>query len=155
MSRILIDLPETIETPRLKLQMPRAGFGKALNAAIMDGYEDYVRYLAWPPEAASAEMTEEDCRKHHAEFILREVIRYIILDKRTGEVVGGCSFPSSLVHWLVPQFGIAYWIRRKERGQGYGAEAAHAMTFLAFQVLKAKKVEIYCEAEMPRASKSL
>lgn len=45
MNRILIDLPEIIETPRLKLQMPKAGFGEKLYQAIVDGYDDYVRWL--------------------------------------------------------------------------------------------------------------
>jgi hypothetical protein len=48
MSKILIDLPEVIETPRLKLQMPCAGFGEKLHAAIYDGFEDYVKWLNWP-----------------------------------------------------------------------------------------------------------
>lgn len=43
MNRLLIDLPEVIETSRLKLQMPKAGFGKALYEAMMENYEDYVQ----------------------------------------------------------------------------------------------------------------
>lgn len=45
MSKILMDLPELIQTPRLKLQMPKAGFGQKLHQAISDGYEDYVKWL--------------------------------------------------------------------------------------------------------------
>lgn len=30
---------------------------------------------------------------------------------------------------------------------GYGTQATHAMALLAFRLLKAKKVEIYCDAE--------
>lgn len=45
MKRLLIDLPETIETSRLILQVPTAGFGKDLYPAILDGYDDYVKWL--------------------------------------------------------------------------------------------------------------
>lgn len=94
MNRILLDLPEIIETPRLKLQIPKAGFGEKLHEAISDGYEDYVRWLNWPTTTPSKEGIEEDCRKHHAEFILRDFIRYLIIDKANDNIMGRCAFPS-------------------------------------------------------------
>ena len=78
MNKILIDLPEIIETPRLKLQMPKAGFGEKLHDAISDGYEDYVKWLNWPATPPLKQAVEEDCRKHMAEFILRDFIRYLV-----------------------------------------------------------------------------
>ena len=147
MDRILIDLPETIETPRLKLQVPRAGFGGKVHQAIVDGYDDYIRWLNWPSAIPTIESVEEDCRKHHAEFILRDFIRYIITDKITDNVVGRCAFPSFQANWNIPQFGISYFIRKSQRSKGYATEAVCAMTQLAFEVLKARKVEIYCDAE--------
>lgn len=147
MSKLLIDLPETIETDRLILQMPKAGFGKKLHQAIIDGFDDGVKWLNWPSQPPSIQECEEECRKHHCEFILKECIRYLILDKTTNDVVGRGAFPSFLAYWAVPQFGISYFIRKNQRSKGYGSEAVHALTKLAFQVLKAKKVEIYCDAE--------
>lgn len=147
MNRLLIDLPEVIETKRLKLQMPKAGFGKIVHEAIMDGYEDYVKWINWPPQAPTDEAVEEDCRKQHAEFILRDFIRYIIFDKETGMVVGRIGFPPFQSNWMIPQFGISYFIRKSQRSKGYATEATHAMCLLAFKVLKARKIEIYCDAE--------
>src|SRR3954463_3027324 len=99
MNRILIDLPEVLETQRLKLEMPRAGWGERLYPALVDGYEDYVRWLNWPATPPTIAVVEEECRKHHAEFILREFIRYLITDKVTGEVVGRCALPSFQANW--------------------------------------------------------
>lgn len=147
MNPILIDLPETIITPRLKLQMPKAGFGEKLYPAIIDGYDDYAKWLSWPTNTPTKELVEEDCRKHMAEFILRDFIRYLIIDKATDEIIGRCAFPSFQANWLIPQFGISYFIRKSQRSKGYATEAAHAMTILAFKILKAKKVEIHCDAE--------
>ncbi|MBS0271839.1 MAG: GNAT family N-acetyltransferase [Proteobacteria bacterium] len=147
MNPILIDLPERIQTSRLILQMPQAGYGERLHQAIIDGYEDYVAWLNWMSVVPTIQSVEEECRYHHAEFILRKFIRYIILDKSGDQVMGRCAFPSFQTNWLIPQFGISYFIRRSQRMKGYATEAAHAMTLLAFQVLGAKKVEIYCDAE--------
>ena len=147
MNRILIDLPEVIETPRLILQMPKAGFGEKLHQAILDGYDDYVQWLNWPKTIPTPQSVEEECRRHHAEFILRDFIRYIIIEKSSGEVIGRCALPSFQANWLIPQFGISYFIRQSKRKNGYATEAAHAMALLAFQVLKARKVEIYCDAD--------
>ncbi|HUX79736.1 MAG TPA: GNAT family N-acetyltransferase [Alphaproteobacteria bacterium] len=147
MNRILIDLPERIETTRLILHMPQAGLGERLHQAMMDGYEDYVKWLNWTPLIPTIQSVEEECRKHHAEFILRDFIRYIIMEKSSHHIIGRCAFPAFQANWFIPQFGISYFIRRSKRKKGYATEAAHAMTLLAFQVLGAKKVEIYCDAE--------
>lgn len=73
MKPILFDIPEVINTSRLILQMPKAGFGEKLHAAIADGYEDYVKWLNWSTNIPSIEMMEEDCRKHMAEFIIYSI----------------------------------------------------------------------------------
>ena len=147
MKKILIDVPQQIETPRLKMVMPKAGFSAALHAAILDGYVDYVRYLNWPPEPPTIEAVEEENRKNHAEFILRDFIRYLVIDKTTDAVLGRCALPPAQANWLIPQFGISYFIRKSARGKGYASEAALALAHMVFKILKAQKVEIYCETE--------
>ncbi|MFN7709548.1 MAG: GNAT family N-acetyltransferase [Holosporales bacterium] len=147
MNKILLNLPELIETPRLKLVMPQAGFGQKLYQAVCDGYEDYVKWLNWPKDKPTVDGLEEECRRHHADFILREFIRYLVIEKATEEVIGRCAFPSFQANWAIPQFGIAYFIRASKRSNGYAREAAHAMALLGFRVLGAKKIEIYCDAE--------
>lgn len=147
MNKILIDLPEQIETPRLILNMPKAGFGPKLYHAIHDGYEDYITWLNWPKTKPTADTLEEECRKHHADFILRDCIRYLIIEKETLDIVGRCAFPPPQANWAIPQFGISYFIRQTKRSKGYATEASHAMAYLAFRILGAKKVEIYCDAE--------
>ena len=147
MNRILLNLPETIETPRLILEMPKAGLGERLHEALLDGFEDYIRWLNWSPNPPSDMAVEEECRKHHADFILRDFIRYIIIDKATGDVIGRCALPSFQANWLIPQFGISYFIRKTQRSKGYATEAVGALAKMAFEVLQAKKLEIYCDAE--------
>lgn len=149
--KILTDLPEKVETPRLILQMPRAGYGAKLYDAIMDGYDEFMKWLNWeedrevePPTALSM---EEECRRHHAAFILRDYIRYLVIDKSNNTVLGWVSYPLKQANWSVPQFEIDYFTRKSSRGKGYATEATHAMTILAFDVLEARKIEIYCDTE--------
>ena len=144
---ILIDIPEAIETSRLLLQIPKAGHGQGLHEAIIDGYDDYIKWLNWSPTQPTPQDVEIDCRRHHAEFILRDYIRYIIIEKGTNRIIGRCAFPPVYVLWPIPQFGISYFIRHNARNQGYAKEAAHALSLLAFRVLKAKKIEISCDIE--------
>lgn len=153
MNPIIIDIPELIETPRLMLLMPKAGFGVKVHEAITDGYEDYIKWLNWPKNMPTVEMVEEECRKGQSEFILRDLIRYIIVDKQTDEVVGRCAFPPVQANCGVPQFGISYFIRKSKRSKGYATEAAHAMALVAFRSLSAKKVEIYCDVENVASTK--
>ncbi|MGI4851550.1 MAG: GNAT family N-acetyltransferase [Janthinobacterium lividum] len=147
MNKILINLPELIKTPRLKLQMPQAGYGIKLFDAINDGFEDYVKWLNWSKDRPNEKELEEECRKHHADFILRDFIRYLIIDPTTEDIIGRCAFPAFQANWLIPSFGISYFIRKSQRSKGYAAEAAHALCSLAFKILNAKKIEIYCDAE--------
>lgn len=153
MSSLLIDFPETLESSSIILQMPKAGYGESLHQAILDGYEDYVQYLNWSPVPPTKEMVEEDCRKHHAEFILRSFIRYLIIEKETMKIVGRCAFPSFQANWQIPQFGISYFIRRNSRNKGYATAASCMMAYLAFEKLCAKKLEIYCDAENVASTK--
>lgn len=43
MNEILADIPQIIETERLKLVRPRAGLGPELHAAIIDAPNDYIK----------------------------------------------------------------------------------------------------------------
>lgn len=147
MDPLLINLPELIETPRLFLQVPKAEFGRQVHEAILDGYDDYIKWLNWNPTPPSLEEVEKECRQNHAAFILRDLIRYLIIEKKSKEVVGRCAFSPDQTSWEIPIFGIGYFIRRTQRLKGYATEAVHTMTTLGFKNLGAKKIEIKCEEE--------
>ena len=147
MNKILINLPESIESKNIILQMPKAGFGKKIHEVIIDGYDDYIKWLNWPDEIPTAEDVEIDCRKHHAEFITRENIRYIIIEKNSQKVVGRCAFPGFQANWLIPQFGISYFIGKRYRKRRYATKAVSEMAKIAFSILGAKKIEIFCDKE--------
>lgn len=145
MNKVLIDLPEKVESDRLILVKPTATMGSSVYEAILDGYADCIKWLGWPSAKPTIEAVEADCRVHEAEFILRDNIRYIIIEKETHNVVGRCAFPAVQALWHIPQFGISYFIRKTAQNKGYATEAVRLMTRIAFDNLNAKKVEIYCD----------
>ena len=142
---LLCDLPTVIETDRLKLRVPQAHDGQGVHDAILDGYEDCVKYLFWPKEPPTAQKVEEDCRIHQTEFILREQLRFICIEKDSGNIIGRFAFPEPLCVWSVPTLAISYFLRKSAQGKGYATEASNALIRYAFEVLKAKKVEIHCD----------
>lgn len=129
------------------MRSPKAGDGEAVHKAILDGYEDYIKWLCWPQTPPTIEEVEIECRKHQAEFILRDCIRYLIIEKESGRVVGRCAYPPVQVYWNIPQFGISYFISASFRKRGYASEAAYYLAHNAFDNMNAKKVEIYCDVK--------
>ena len=142
---MLIDIPTRIETPRLVLRHPKAGDGDMIYEMLQDGYEDYVTWLNWPAQIPNQDDIEREARLHHARWILREDMRFLMIDKKTGGLLGRLGIPSAISAWDVPMFGISYICRKSSRGNGYTTEAAHALTKLAFSYMGAKKVQIICD----------
>jgi len=99
-------------------------------------------------EFAQNPSTLEECeirlRENHARFLLRQNLQFEIFDASSDAFLGRIGFP--FVNWKVPKFEIGYWLDSKEAGKGYITEAVLALTGLAFAVLGAKRVEIFCNA---------
>lgn len=67
---ILIDLPTSIETPRLLLRPPHIGEGTLLNAAVIESFEMLHKFMPWAKEKPSLDDSEEVVRKAVANWIL-------------------------------------------------------------------------------------
>lgn len=144
---ILCDFPLVIQTPRLILRPPQAGDGPGVNAAKADGHKEFIYWLGWPEKPSTIEEDEYDARQLHANFFLREDIRYLIINRQSGEIMGRTAFPSVFIDWRVPTFGVSYFLAQRFRKQGFATEAANALTRMAFDVLKARRVEIRADEE--------
>lgn len=53
----------------------------------------------------------------------------------------GCIWYAG-INWFVPRFEVAYWQSSHQCGNGYMTEAVNALTWLTFNLYKAKRVEI-------------
>jgi RimJ/RimL family protein N-acetyltransferase len=149
MDPLLIDVPESITTPRLLLRCPRRGDGPALLAAQSETLAELQPWMPWAQEPPTAEYCEAYCRRMHARFILREDLVWLVFERDAGGEAGGMLASVGLhrMDWSVPRFEIGYWRRTGSGGRGLVAEAVQALTRLCFDQLGAQRVEIRMDAD--------
>jgi RimJ/RimL family protein N-acetyltransferase len=150
---VLIQVPERIETERLLLLAPRAGLGQALNAAICESIDELRPWMPWAQVEPTVEESEAVVRRQLARFIAREDLVFQIYrrnaDGSAGQLLGGTGLHR--FDWKVRRFEIGYWIRSSAQGQGYVSEAVRALAAMAFESLKARRVEIRMDSNNLRS----
>ena len=144
MDKLLIDVPERIETERFILRCPQAGDGAAINGAICATMDELRPWMPWAQAAPLLDESEAYCRRNHARFRLREDLAYFIFEREPdgseGLLVGACGLHR--IDWTVRRFEIGYWRRAGLPGHGIATEAARALSRMAFDRLDARRVEI-------------
>lgn len=145
---LLLDLPTSIATERLLMRPPRAGDGAMLHAAIVESLPALRLFLASVPWVA-AEQTiasaETYCRNAQANFIARKDLPFLLIEQRTGELVGAAGLHRT--DWATPKTEVGYWGRSATSGQGYISEAVQALTDYAFVHIRAMRVELITDDE--------
>lgn len=140
-----LDLPTTIETPRLTIRSPQPGDGPAFNAAILETLDGLQKWLGlYKDGPPTVEQTESLMRQKHAEFLLRQDLMLLCFLKGTDTIVVSSGLHP---HWQVPAFEIGYWCRQPYQGQGLVTEAVKGITDFAVTHLNAKRVFIRCDSD--------
>jgi RimJ/RimL family protein N-acetyltransferase len=150
---LLIDVPEQLSSERLVLLSPRPGFGAEMAVVVAQSLSHLRPWMPWAQDAPTAESSEMVARRMQADFITRKDLVYRIHAKRAdgsaGRLLGGSGLHR--MDWAVRRFEIGYWIRPDALGQGYVTEAVNTLAAMAFERLKAHRVEIRMD---PRNVKS-
>ncbi|MDP3269626.1 GNAT family N-acetyltransferase [Legionella pneumophila] len=153
MKPILINLPMPIITPRLLIRPTQVNDGKAVNAAILESYEELHRFMDWAKTKPSVEDSEEQARLAAANWILKRNeepwLQLFIYDKTTGEFIGGTGYHHII--WEVPSVETGYWIRSSRAKEGLMTEAINAITQYAFKQLGVKRIAITCDLDNSRS----
>jgi RimJ/RimL family protein N-acetyltransferase len=142
---ILIDFPETIESQRLIIRGLKHGEGAMMNAAIVESLPELNRWVGWVHPVPTPEDSEEFVRTAISNWLLRKLTTLAIFTKDSGRFVGCTGFHA--IDWDIGKFETGYWVRSSEAGKGYITEAMRAATKFAFEHLKARRLEIRCDAE--------
>ncbi len=145
MKAILLDFPEEFYTERLLIRKPMPGDGSAVHEAMQASLNELKPWLPWAHREQSEQEVEANMRDAHAKFLTREDLRLHIFNKETGEFIGSSGLHR--MNWDVPKFEIGYWIDTRYSGHGYITEAVTGITEFAFRELKARRVEIRCDAK--------
>ena len=147
---MLLEIPDPLETERLRLRSPRAGDGPMITAAIAESLDALQRWMPWAQGGQPVEQSEIVARQMAVAFIRRESLTYRLLRKDDEQFVGMCSLFNFV--WDVPSGEIGYWLRTAMQGQGYITEAVNCLTQLAFETLGLQRLEIRCEAANMRSA---
>jgi RimJ/RimL family protein N-acetyltransferase len=144
------DLPDSFETERLFARMPCAGDGAEVNAAIVESWDAFRKWLPWARGAVpTVEESEERARQARTAFAERTDFRFLLYNKPDLGLAGMCNlFPTD---WAVPRFEIGYWLRASCVGHGLMTEAVRGITRYAFEHLGAQRVEIRCSVYNDRS----
>ena len=145
---LLLDFPDTLQTERLLLRLPRAGDGAMVHAAVAESITDLRRFLGaipWVAEEPSEQASELFCRNGHANAAARKDFPFLLLDRASGAFVGvaGLHRPD----WAVPKIEVGYWCRSSRTGHGLMTEAVRAVTAFAFDHLQVARVDLVADEE--------
>ena len=147
---ILLDVPEQLTTERMVLRVPRPGDSKYIWPAVVESQTELAQWMPWAYPKALEEGVEEFCRRAASNFVLREQFHYsLYLKDDTHTCIGTCGMPR--MNWKVPMFEIGYWLRTPYCGKGYMNEAVRAVERICFEVFKAERIEIRCDARNERS----
>jgi RimJ/RimL family protein N-acetyltransferase len=136
-------LPELLVTPRLELVVAAEPRAAELNAAIRSSHAELRPWVPWAAEIPALNDTLSFCRDARGRWQSAEGLDLLVIEKDTGEIVGGSGFPR--LDWSVPKFEIGYWCRTDRTGRGYVREAAWRLAVLAFSELGAARVELFID----------
>ncbi len=140
---LLIDVPVHLETSRLILRPHHAGDGVALHEALSESIaalRRYLWFLPWVAEEPTLESAEIRCRKCEANFLARNDLALLAIEKATGRLVGSVGLHRT--DWKLPKTEVGYWIRKSAWGKGYAVEGVEALVAWALGPLGAQRVEL-------------
>lgn len=149
---VLLDLPTTLDTARLRMRPPRAGDGPALFAAVTEALPELRRFLAslpWVASEPSVASSERFCRNGEANFLARKDLPFLMFERATDELIGAVGLHR--IVWETPKAEVGYWIRSSRRGHGLVGEAVRALCDYAFEHLHAVRVELVTDVENDRS----
>ena len=143
-----VELPTSIATERLLLRHPRTGDGPLLHEALAESIvelREFLGFLPWVAEPPTLESAAARCRLCEANFLARTDIVFFAFDKATGRLVGSVGLHRT--DWSLPKTEVGYWIRKSAAGRGYSSEGVQAMVSLAFDGLKAQRIELVTDEQ--------
>jgi len=139
-TKVMIDVPMPIQTPRLLLRPVRAGDGAGIAEAVRETWDDLSQWMPWTDQDPSPAANEARAREGEAKFILREDLWMVGIERATQRPVMWTGLHR--FNWETRRFEIGYWVRESAQRKGFATEATNALIRFAFGALAARRVEI-------------
>jgi RimJ/RimL family protein N-acetyltransferase len=145
---LMIDIPQQLETERLLLCAPAAGFGLIVQAAIRETHDKLKTWFGWAQTVPTLDETEEEIRKAVIRFHGRERMRFYLFRKTDGAFVGEIELTP--LDWQIASFALSFWVSKSYEGQGFMTEAVNGLVSFAFSKCQAHRLEIRCDSRHHR-----
>jgi RimJ/RimL family protein N-acetyltransferase len=147
---VLLEVPAEFTGERIVLRPFRDEDAPALWDAVDSSRPHLKAWMPWVKDHNSLEFSREYVRRMHAKWILREDLPMGIWRQSDARLIGATGLHR--IDWTVPAMEIGYWLRPDAEGAGYATEAAKLIARFAFDLLKAERVEIRCDAQNLRSA---
>ncbi len=144
------DFPEELCGPRVLLRPLELEDAAAVWTAVEESRAHLEPWLPWVETLRSIEDERADIARMQERAAVRTDWTVGIFDRVTGRYLGGSGLHR--IRWDSRTFEIGYFIRASEEGKGYISESVRLLTRLAFDRLRANRVEIYID---PRNARSI
>jgi RimJ/RimL family protein N-acetyltransferase len=146
---ILLDLPEALDGPRVRVRPYTAADAPAMFEAVAESRAHLVRWLPWADGHRSVDESRRAVVFLQTRWLLQEDLPVGVFERATGRLLGGSGLHR--IDWRVRAFEIGYWLRRSAEGHGFITEAVQLLARLAFGALAANRVEIRADPANTRS----
>jgi len=145
MHKMLLEIPEHIETERIILRRYQAGDGPWFYAMSQRNRAHLARHEAENVVMSiqSEQEAEVVVRELAAAWVARDCFFMGAFDRETKAFVA--QLYVGPVHWDVPEFEIGFFVDVDHEGQGYVTEAVRAVLGFIFRHLQAHCVRLECD----------
>ncbi|MEW5929317.1 MAG: GNAT family protein [Gemmatimonadota bacterium] len=131
-----------VHTPRLVVRCWEPRDAPLLSAAVEASLEHLRAWMPWAAaEPKDLETRIEDLRRFRGNFDLGVDLMYGIFDRPEARVLGGTGLHTRAGE----RREVGYWIHAGHVGRGLATEAAAALTRVAFEVERVRRLEIRCD----------
>lgn len=144
MNKMLLDLPEQIDTERLIVRAFRYGDGAAYRDVCRHNQFHLLPYEAGNPalQVATVEDAETLVRRFVADWTARQAFFWGAWRRDSGRFA--CQIYVGPVNWELPEFEIGYFADVRCERQGFVTEAARAAIGFCFDHLHAHRLRLSC-----------
>ena len=134
------DIPLELSTERLVLRAPHPDQAETVAAAVRDSFEALHRWMDWAAQIPTVAWQRNHKTEARAQHERGELLSFFLFRREDDTLVGACGLPR--IDWELRCFEIGYWCHTAYEGRGYVSEAVRALTQLAYQRFRARRVEL-------------
>lgn len=151
MNKMLLDLPEQLDTERLIVRAYRPGDGATYCDVCLHNKTHLLPYEAGNPalEVETVDDAETLVRRFAASWAARDAFFYGAWQRATGAFA--CQIYVGPVSWELPEFEIGYFVDKRCEGQGFVSEGVRAVIPFCFEHLHAHRLRLGCNETNTRS----